>query len=82
VIKLAEVWFVKILLGVLHILVCFALMAVVMMQRRKSGGFSGVFGGGTQADTSGTWQRMSSLTKVTVGLIAAFMILSVIQLII
>ena len=68
----------KILVGILHLLVCFALMAVVLMQHRKSGGFTGSFGGGgTQADTSGTWQRMSSLTKVTVGLIAAFMLLSI-----
>ena len=59
-------WFVKILLGIIHILVCLALIAVVMMQHRKSGGFTGAFGGGgTQADMSGTWQRMSGLTKVT-----------------
>ena len=56
----------KILLGIIHILVCLALIAVVMMQHRKSGGFTGAFGGGgTQADMSGTWQRMSGLTKVT-----------------
>lgn len=58
-------------------------MAVVLMQHRKSGGFTGSFGGGgTQADTSGTWQRMSSLTKVTVGLIAAFMLLSILQVVV
>lgn len=73
----------KILVGILHLLVCFALMAVVLMQHRKSGGFTGSFGGGgTQADTSGTWQRMSSLTKVTVGLIAAFMLLSILQVVV
>lgn len=72
----------KIFLEIIHILVCIALMAVILMQRRKSGGFSGVFGGGTQADSSGTWQRMTSLTKVTVGLIVAFMVLSILQLLI
>ncbi|MDO5562608.1 MAG: preprotein translocase subunit SecG [Synergistaceae bacterium] len=73
----------KILVGVLHLLVCFALMAVVLMQHRKSGGFTGSFGGGgTQADTNGTWQRMSSLTKATICLIAAFMLLSILQVVV
>ena len=72
----------KIFLEIIHILVCIALMAVILMQHRKSGGFSGVFGGGTQADNSGTWQRMTSLTKVTVGLIVAFLVLSILQLVI
>lgn len=75
-------WFVKILLGILHILVCIALICVVMMQHRKAGGFSGSFGGGTQADMGGTWQRMSGLTKVTAGLIAAFMVISILQVVI
>lgn len=73
----------KILLGIIHILVCIALIGVVMMQHRKSGGFTGSFGGGgTQADMGGTWQRMSALTKVTAGLIAAFMVISIIQVIV
>ena len=72
----------KILLGIIHILVCAALICVVMMQHRKAGGFSGSFGGGTQADMGGTWQRMNGLTKVTAGLIAAFMLLSIIQVVI
>lgn len=76
-------WFVKILLGILHILVCVALVGVIMMQHRKSGGFTGSFGGGgTQADTGGTWQRMSSLTKITAGLMLAFMILSILQVVV
>jgi len=74
---------VKILLGILHILVCVALIGVIMMQHRKSGGFTGSFGGGgTQADMGGTWQRMSSLTKVTAGLMVAFMVLSILQVVI
>ena len=63
--------------------VCVALIAVVMMQKRKTGGFTGAFGGGgTQADMSGTWQRMSGLTKITAGLMAAFMIISIIQVLV
>ena len=72
----------KILLGIIHILVCLALIAVVMMQHRKSGGFTGAFGGGTQADISGTWQRMSGLTKVTAVLMGAFMVISILQVVI
>lgn len=73
----------KTFLGVLHILVCIALIAVVMMQHRKSGGFTGSFGGGgTQADMGGTWQRMNGLTKTTAVLIAAFMVISIIQVVV
>ena len=73
----------KILIGILHILVCVALIGVIMMQHRKSGGFTGSFGGGgTQVDMGGTWQRMSSLTKVTAGLMVAFMVLSILQVVI
>ena len=54
-----------------------------MMQKRKTGGFTGAFGGGgTQADMSGTWQRMSGLTKITAGLMAAFMAISIIQILV
>mgnify|MGYP004666148421 CR=1 FL=1 len=74
----------KIILGIIHILVCLALIAVVMMQHRKSGGFTGSFGGGgTQADMSnGTWQRMSGLTKVTAVLMGAFMVISILQVVV
>lgn len=72
----------RIFIGILHILVCLALIAAVLFQQRKSGGFTGAFGGGgTQMDNSGTWQRMTSLTKVTSLLVAAFMVLSVLQVI-
>ena len=68
----------KILLSIIFLALCIALSGVIMMQHRKSGGFSGSFGGaGTQMDMGGgTWQRMSSLTKVTAVLMAAFMLLS------
>ena len=47
----------------------------VLIQQRKQGGFSGVFGGGTQADT-GQWQRFTSLTKLTIILAVVFMVTS------
>ena len=74
----------KIFLTVIHVIICIALIAVIMMQHRKSGGFTGSFGGGgTQADMGGgAWQRMSGLTKLTAILIGVFMLLSIIQVVI
>lgn len=69
----------KILLSVLFLALCIALMGVILLQHRKSGGFTGNFGGGgTQMDTSGSWQRMNSMTKITVVLTGVFMLLSLI----
>ena len=68
--------------SVLFLILCLALIAVIMLQHRKSGGFSGSFGGGgTQMDMSGgSWQRMTTMTKITVGLTALFMVLSLLML--
>lgn len=71
----------KTFLSIVQILLCIVLTGVVLAQQRKSGGFSGVFGGATQADltgSSGQWQRLSFLNKLTVALLALFMILSLI----
>ncbi|MBP8784067.1 MAG: preprotein translocase subunit SecG [Synergistaceae bacterium] len=74
----------KIFLAIIHLVICVALMGVIMIQHRKSGGFTGSFGGGgTQADTSGgSWQRMNSLTKTTVLLTGGFFLLSLLQLLV
>ncbi|MGI6442547.1 MAG: preprotein translocase subunit SecG [Synergistaceae bacterium] len=72
----------KILLGVLHLLVSFSLLGVVLSQHRKEGGFTGAFGaGGAQLDKSSTWQRMTPVTKITWGLLVAFIILSILQVV-
>ena len=70
------------LVAVLFLILCLALIAVILLQHRKSGGFSGSFGGGgTQMDMSGgSWQRMTTMTKITVGLTALFMLLSLLML--
>ena len=69
----------KMVLGVAHIILCVALISVVMLQHRKQGGFSGIFGGGTQADMGGSqWQRFTGLTKTTVVLSALFMVTSIV----
>jgi preprotein translocase subunit SecG len=69
----------KLVVEIVHIVLCVALIAVVMLQQRKQGGFTGIFGGGTQADMGGSqWQRFTGLTKITVVLSALFMITSVV----
>jgi preprotein translocase subunit SecG len=73
---------VKNVISVLFLLLCAGLILVILTQHRKSGGFSGSFGGGgTQMDmTGGSWQRMSMMTKITVVLTAVFMALSLLLL--
>jgi preprotein translocase subunit SecG len=62
-------------ISILFLILCIAIIAVILTQRRKSGGFSGSFGGGgTQMDAPGaTWQRMTPLEKITCVLMALFM---------
>lgn len=77
-----EVRCVGIFLMVVHIILAVSLMTVILLQQRKQGGFSGVFGGGTQADaTGGQWQRFTLLSKVTVLLAALFLISSLLLVI-
>lgn len=69
----------KTFLSIVQILLSVGLMAAILLQHRKTGGFTGMFGGGTQADAgSGSWQRMTSLSKATVVLTALFMLLSLV----
>ena len=63
------------LLSLIHIVVAVLMIAVVLLQQRRQGGFAGIFGGGTQAD-SGQWQRFTPLTKITIVLALVFMITS------
>ena len=65
----------RVLLSLVHIIAAVLMITVILLQQRKQGGFSGVFGGGTQAD-SGQWQRFTGLTKVTIVLAVIFMITS------
>jgi preprotein translocase subunit SecG len=67
----------KIFLSLIHIVLSVLLMAVVLLQQRKQGGFGGVFGGGTQADVK-QWQRFTGLTKLTIILAALFMATSIV----
>ena len=67
----------KTFVSVIHFIICIMVMVVVLLQRRKQGGFGGAFGGaGTQADY-GQWQRFTGLTKLTIVLFALFMLTAV-----
>jgi len=62
---------------IVHILVCFALMAVVLMQSGKGGGLAGAFGGGGGNQTIfGGRGAVDFLGKATWVLGAAFMLTS------
>ena len=63
------------LLALIHIVVSVMMIFAVLIQQRKQGGFSGVFGGGTQPD-AGQWQRFTVLTKLTIILAIVFMVTS------
>lgn len=70
----------KTALSIFHALLCVILIAVVLMQHRKQGGFGGIFGGGSQADnmaSASQWQRFTVLTKITVVVTTLFMVTSV-----
>jgi preprotein translocase subunit SecG len=70
----------KMVISILFLFLCFGLIGAILLQHRKSGGFSGSFGGGgTQMDMSGgTWQRMSSLNKITFAMTIVFIVVAVI----
>ncbi len=62
-------------LSCIHLIVAILMSAAVLIQQRRQGGFSGVFGGGTQPD-AGQWQRFTGLTKITIVLATVFMLTS------
>lgn len=64
----------RIVFSLFQIVLGIGLMGAVLLQQRKIGGFSGVFGGGTQADMGGgQWQRFTTLTKLSIILILLFL---------
>jgi len=61
---------------VLHIIVCFFLVAVVLLQRGKGAQVGAVFGGGGGTTMFGARGAGNFLTKLTAGAAAIFMITS------
>ncbi len=61
----------------LHILVSITLMITILMQSSNGGGLAGAFGGAGTSAVFGGRGAASFLQKLTIGLVAAFMILAV-----
>jgi len=66
----------NIVLVVLHVLVCFFLIAVVLLQRGKGAEMGAVFGGGASSTVFGSRGAGNFLTKMTTASAALFMITS------
>ncbi|MFQ5417895.1 MAG: preprotein translocase subunit SecG, partial [Myxococcota bacterium] len=60
-------------LVVLHIIVCFFLIAVVLIQRGKGAEVGAVFGGGASSTVFGSRGAGNFLTKLTTGSAVVFM---------
>jgi len=66
----------NVVLTVLHVLVCFFLIAVVLLQRGKGAEMGAVFGGGASSTVFGSRGGANFLTKMTTASAALFMITS------
>lgn len=66
------------LLIILHVLVSILLIVVILMQSSKGGGLAGTFGGSASMAVFGGRGAGSFLSKVTVGLAIAFMVLAIV----
>ena len=63
-------------LYVLHVLVCFALIPIILLQSGKGGGVSAAFGGGGSSTMFGSRGASNFLTKMTTGAAILFMVTS------
>ena len=66
----------NIVLVVLHVIVCFFLVAVVLLQRGKGAEMGAVFGGGASSTVFGGRGAGNFLTKLTTGSAVVFMLTS------
>ena len=63
------------LIGI-YVLVCFLLIVVILLQQGKGGDIANAFGGGSSQAVFGARAGATLLTKMTAGLAAAFILLS------
>ena len=63
------------LIGI-YVLVCFLLIVVILLQQGKGGDIANAFGGGSSQAVFGARAGATMLTKLTTGLAAAFILLS------
>ena len=66
----------NVVLTVLHVVVCFFLIAVVLLQRGKGAEMGAVFGGGASSTVFGSRGGANFLTKLTTVSAALFMVTS------
>jgi preprotein translocase subunit SecG len=59
-----------------YVLVCFLLIVVILLQQGKGGDIANAFGGGSSQAVFGARAGATLLTKLTTGLAAAFILLS------
>jgi preprotein translocase subunit SecG len=60
----------------IYVLVCFLLIVVILLQQGKGGDIANAFGGGSSQAVFGARAGATLLTKLTTGLAAAFILLS------
>ncbi len=60
----------------LYVIVCFLLIVVILLQQGKGGDIANAFGGGSSQAVFGARAGATLLTKMTTGLAAAFIVLS------
>jgi preprotein translocase subunit SecG len=63
---------------ILNILIAIALMGVVMMQASKGDGLTGSLGGSSFGTVFGVRRTADFLQKITIGLAAAFLVISLV----
>ena len=64
------------LLITVYVLICFLLIVVILLQQGKGGDIANAFGGGSSQAVFGARAGATMLTKLTTGLAAAFIVLS------
>jgi preprotein translocase subunit SecG len=64
------------LLVTVYVLVCLLLIVVILLQQGKGGDIASAFGGGSSQAVFGARAGATLLTKMTTGLAAAFILLS------
>ena len=63
----------------LFVLVCFAIILIVLLQKGRGGGISGAFGGGGGAGSLLGTKTGDFLTWVTICLVASFLVLAILM---
>lgn len=78
VLPIAAVPFIMNLIVLLWVFIAIALIFIILIQKGRGGGLSSAFGGGTAGSLLGT-KTTDWLTKVTIGIVLAFLLLAVVM---